>query len=310
MDKFYPNKISLFITSTIFIAIAVCGCTRDASYELPGTQEAPKATETADTPLITEAKETDKEIKINGLGEEQKILSFDMVGYSKDGRKKWDIQGQSANVVSDTVILSEIEANAYNEDRTVVLKARSGQYDKKRRSVRLEDGVTVETSDGISLAAEWLEWESETDVIETETFVEVKKDNLYAAGYGASASTKHKEVKIEKDIIVKQDDVTINCSGPLAIDYDNNKASFHDRVKIVEPRGELLADRLDVFFNPDSRKIEKVIAERNVELRRGPNIAKGQKIVYTLADGEAVLTGNPEILIYSKKDLEDAFTGN
>ena len=233
-----------------------------------------------------------------------------MTGYTKDGRKKWDIKGKSADIVSDAVILSDIDANAYSEDRTVALKANSGRYDKKDNSIRLKDNVMVTSTDGISLKTDWLEWESKTDIIKTDSFVEVEKDNLYAAGYGASASTKHKEVQLNKDIVVKQDEITISCDGPFIIDYAKNEASFYGRVKVIEPRGELLADRLDIFLNPDSHEIEKVVAEGNVELKHDPNVARGQRIVYTLASGQAILTGNPEILIYSKQDLKDAFTGN
>ena len=233
-----------------------------------------------------------------------------MTGYTDDGRKKWDIKGESADIISDTVILKNIETNTYSDDRTVVLKADNGKYDKKENSIRLENNVVITTSDGINLTAEWFKWNSETDEIITNSFVEVKKDNLYASGYGASASTTDKEVQLNKEIVVKQDEMTISCSGPLIINYGKDIASFYDKVKVVEPRGELIADRLDVFFNPDSRKMESALAEGNVELKRGQNIAKGQRLVYTIASGEAILTGNPEIVIYSKKDLGDALTGD
>lgn len=308
MSRFQANKIFIFVVSAILIIISFSGCTKKTPEESTKKQEAPETVEVAGFAQAPE--DTEQKAKLGGLSEEQKILSFDMAGYTEDGRKKWDIKGKSADIVSDTIILTDIEANAYNDDRTVGLKARSGTYNKRENSVRLENNVIVTTSDGMNLACEWLEWESETDIIKTNSFVEVEKDNLYAAGYGASANTKYKEVQLNKDIVVRQDEITISCSGPLAIDYDKNKASFYDKVKVTEPRGELVADYLDIFFNPDSQEIEKVVAERNVVIKQDPNVAKGQKIIYTLASGEVILTGNPEIRIYSKKDLEDAFTGD
>lgn len=307
MKTFQTNKILIFIGCVILVIVAIRIYTKRV-YGRLSEKEFLKVAKRSKTPSLP--KDIEIQTKTSEFSEEQKILSFDMMGYNKDGKKKWDIRGKSADIVSDIVILNDLEANAYNEERTVVLKAHSGRYNKKKNSVRLEDNVVVTTSDGINLSAEWFEWESETDKITTDSFVEVEKDLLYASGYGASASTKHKEVQLNKDIVVRQDDVTIICEGPLTIDYDKNKASFYDRVKVTEPRGELLADRLDVFFNPDSQEIEKVVAERNVELKHGENIAKGQRIVYTLAGGEAILTGNPEIVIYSKEDLKDAFTGD
>ena len=308
MKRFHPENIFIFIASAIWVISSICGCGKKEPEKLQETQEFLEEVGVAE---ITKAsKDAEQDIKLSGLGEEQKILSFDMTGYSNDGKKKWSIQGKSADIISDTVMLNDIEANAYSGDRTVVLKAQSGSYDKEKHSVRLEDNVVVTTSDGVTLSAEWLKWESETDTIKTDSFVEVEKDNLYASGNGASANTKQKDVQLNNNILVRQDDVNVSCDGPLTIDYGNNKASFYGNVKVTEPRGELTADRLDIFFNPDSRKIEQIVAERNVELKQGQNTAKGQKIVYILASGEAILTGNPEILIYSKKELKDAFTGN
>lgn len=310
MNNFLSGRLPIFISAAAIIGSFLCGCAKEVSDKLPEPRDAQEISQIPAIPPMAGNKNTEQQIKVSGLDEEQKILSFDMTGYTNDGKKKWDIKGKSADIVSDTVILNDIEANAYSEERSVALKALTGRYDKKERYVRLEDNVTVVTSDGITLSAEWLKWESETDVIKTDGFVEVEKDSLYAAGYGASASTKHKEVQLDRDVIVKQGDISIRCGGPLAIDYDKNKASFYGGVRVTEPRGKLAADQLDIFFNPKSQEIESVIAERNVELMQGENVAKGQRIIYTLATGEAILTGSPEILIYSKKDFKDAFTGD
>lgn len=307
----------ILITFTIVALFSICSCAKKPPEESLEIQKPPEEVEIPKILPISKDKDaeskdsgsTESQIKLEIPNEEQKILSFDMTGFAQDGKKKWDIQGKSADIVSDTVILRDIEANAYSKDRTIELQANNGVYDKQNSSVKLEENVVVTTSDGVTLTTKWLKWESDTNTIKTDSFVEVVKDNFYACGYGASANTGSKEVLLNKDIVVKQGEVTISCGGPLTIDYAKNQASFCDKVKVTEPRGELIADRLDIFFNPESRQIEKVIAERNVELRQGQNVAKGQKIIYTLASGEAILTGNPEILIYSQKDLEGAIIG-
>ena len=305
MSKYLPVRKFIFMLIAIFAMGYLYNNTR-SHKKLPETQEAPQAAEIPEAPKAAEGATQD--IKLGGPGEEQKILSFDMTGYTDEGKKKWDIKGESADVVSEVVVLNDIEANSYSADRTVELKADSGKFDKKENFVRLEDNVVVTTSDGITIKAEWFKWSSEANTIVTDSFVEVKKDNLYASGRGAVASTKDKEVRLEKDVTVKQDEITINCGGPLIIDYSNDKATFYGGVKVTEPRGEMTSDRLDIFFNRESRQMESAVAEGNVELRQGENVATGQKIVYTLASGEAVLTGNPEILIYSKQEIKDALT--
>ncbi|MBN1871587.1 MAG: LPS export ABC transporter periplasmic protein LptC [Candidatus Omnitrophica bacterium] len=301
--RYAKRDVMIFPVLFCFIAACVCGCSnrsKDAGQDV-----------TAEDPATLDKGGTGKsKIKISAIDEEQKILSFDMTGFTNDGKKKWDIRGNSADIISDTVLLKDIEANAYSKDRTVNLKAKSGEYDKKKNAIKLEDNVLVATSDGISLATEWLEWESESDVIHTDSFVQVKRGNFYASGTGASVSTKYREVQVDSIITVRQGQIVIECRGPLTIDYGRDKASFYGSVKVTEPRGELMADRLDIFFDPDSREIEEVIAENNVRLIREDNVAKGDKIVYTVASGQAVLTGSPEILINSQRGLEDALVGD
>ena len=295
------------LASIISISVALTGCAKKA--EKPASQELVEE----DKPVVVPAgipKDAKVETDVSGLDKEQKILSFDMTGFTKDGQRKWAIKGDSADIVSDTVKLNNIQADTYDADRTVTLEAESGTYDKQSGGVKLENNVVVTTSDGIKLTADWFEWDSKTNMVRSDSKVEVRKDNLYASGNGAEASASSKEVQLNKDVLVKQDDITITSKGPLHIDYSNRKASFNDKVKVVDPRGELTADRLDMLFNVDTKKIEEIIAEGNVELKRGDNLAKGQKIIYTPGDGKAILTGNPEIYIYSEKDMQNALVGN
>jgi len=264
--------------------------------------------EDEEIPILSGKDRGRADIKVKGLDEEQKILSFDMAGYSDEGAKAWDIRGRSADVISDTVILEHIEANAYDEDRTVNLSAKKGVYDKRNNTIKLENEVIVKTSDGIVLSADWLRWNAETEKIDTDSFVKVEKKGFCASGKGAIASTKHKEVQLDRHIKVRQGDVEVTCRGPLSIDYNNNKASFYGDVETTDSRGKLYADRLDIIFDPDSQEMEKVIAENNVSLVRGEDVAKGEKIIYDVVTGQAELTGAPEIRIYSREGLDDAFT--
>ena len=307
------NWKMFILSGTIILMLTASGCAKNPQETAPNKsverQEADKPVVVPkDIPAVP--KDAKSGVDVSGLDKEQKILSFDMSGFTKDGQRKWAIKGESADIVSDTIKLNNIEANTYDADRTVTLEADNGTYDKESGGVKLEKNVVVTTSDGIKLTADWFEWDSKTNTVKSDSLVEVRKDNLYASGQGAVASASSKEVQLNKDVTVKQGDITVTSEGPLHIDYSNRKASFSDKVKVVDPKGELTSDRLDILFNTDSKKIEKIIAEGNVILKRGDNIAKGQKIEYTPDDGKAMLTGNPEIYIYSEKDLQNAPVGN
>lgn len=303
------NK-SFVIAAIISLSLAIAGCAKKPPPA--AINERAKKVKPAAAPnnAAVIPKDAGTKVNVSGLDNEQKILSFDMTGHTKDGQRKWAIRGESADIVSETVKLNNIEADTYDEDRTVTLEADSGIYDKQSGAVKLEENVVVTTSDGIKLTADWFEWDSKTNTVKSDSKVEVRKDELYACGMGATAGASSKEVQLNRDVLVKQGDMTITSNGPLHIDYSKRIASFTDKVKVADPRGELTADCLDIFFNAETKEIEKIIAEGAVELKRGPNLAKGQKIIYTPEDGKVILTGNPEIHIYSEKDMQDAFIGN
>lgn len=243
-----------------------------------------------------------------GMITDQKVVSFDLSGYTEDGDTKWDIHGESADVSGDVVKVDRISANTYEKEMNTMLTAEKGEFSKKDKNVTLERNVTVITSDGIKLTTDVLEWLSKTNEVVTDSFLVVEKDDMYASGRGARARINAKTVLVKEEIFVKQGELTITCNGPLEINYGENKASFYDDVKVTEPRGQMRADRLDVFFSAETRQIERIVAENNVVLTQDGNTAMGQKAVYTIADGRAILTGSPTITITSDEGL-DPFDG-
>src|SRR3989338_7851235 len=217
----YKMRKHYVVIALLLLAVATSGCAKKAEeLKIEDRAEATfnraveaKSPAPQNVPVVP--KDTKADVNITGLDNEQKILAFDMTGYTKDGQRKWAIKGESADIVSDTVKLNNIEADTYDKDRTVTLEADSGTYDKQSGGVKLEDNVVVTTSDGIKLTAEWFEWDSKTNTIRSDSKVEVTKDNLYASGMGASASANSKEVQLNQDVLVKQGDITVTSKGPL-----------------------------------------------------------------------------------------------
>jgi len=245
-----------------------------------------------------------------GMISDQKVVSFDLSGYSQDGKRKWEVKGESANMDGDIVKVDRVEASSYDEKTSARLTALKGEISKMNKNLHLRDNVTVVTSDGIRLTTESLEWLSKTNEVITDDFIVVEKDNMYSSGKGARVDIEAKTVMVYDDIFVKQGELMIVCRGPLEIVYEERKATFFNDVKVTEPRGELLADRLDVFFDPDSRQIEKIMAEGDVQIRQQGNVARGQRAVYTMSDGRAILTGSPTITITSDEGVKDALAGD
>lgn len=254
------------------------------------------------------AKEPDK----NERGDaDQQVLQFNLAGYAEDGKKKWEVLGESANVVADIVKIDNIVAKAYGADTSVTLTADKGEYDKVNNRVKLQDNVVATTTDGTTLNTDTLLWDSKSGKISTDSFVKVEKDNMSSQGKGASLDPKFKEVQFKDDVLVTQGATTVTCDGPLEVDYEKNTAIFNKNVLVKDERGEIHADKMVVFFNKESKKLTRLEAEGNVNIVRGENSTFSQKAVYTFDDGKAILTGSPKIVIFPEKGMDlNAITGN
>lgn len=97
---------------------------------------------------------------------------------------------------------------------------------------------------------------------------------------------------------------TITCDGNMDMHYEENKAIFHDRVVVEDPRMKMTADEMTVYFDPKSKDIEKVIAEGSVNFKKEDKSAKAAHAVYTALDGKVILTGSPMV-----KKGENVMTG-
>jgi len=88
---------------------------------------------------------------------------------------------------------------------------------------------------------------------------------------------------------------TITCKGHLDMSYGKNMAIFNDDVVVNDPRMKMKADKMKVFFESESRAIQKVIATGHVRFKKEDKSAKSRKAVYTAKDGKVVLTGKPMV---------------
>jgi lipopolysaccharide export system protein LptA len=77
----------------------------------------------------------------------------------------------------------------------------------------------------------------------------------------------------------------------------SNIAVFHDNVIVEDKEGKLLADKLTVNFDPDTKRISEVIAEGNVKVKKGNSYTLSEKAIYTESTKSAKLLGHPRIII-------------
>jgi len=268
---------------------------------------------------------------------EQQINVFSIAGYGEKGKKNWDLSAKSADVFTDSVKLKGIVGNLYGESENVKLTADKGDFDKVKANVHLEQNVVVTTSSGARLTTDSLDWNRKNQIVSTKNVVNIERGNLITVAQGATGEpnlnkmTLEKEVKVQikpepsagKNETASKNKVTIDCNGPVQIDYQKNIATFNKDVKVESDGIQLYSDVMDVYFLLDKQdsgktdqslagmgsKLERIIAKGNVKIVKGENISYSDEAVYTAADKKITLLGRPKLIIYSTEEL-NAPSGN
>lgn len=237
----------------------------------------------------------------------QKIFSFSFTKYTPEGQREIEIEGDSADILSNTVQLMNVMAKAYAEEVPVTVTADRGQYDKKKNKIHLEKNVVATTDDGTRLVTEALDMSPSEHVVETDLPTQVRKDNINAEGTGARAETNLKKVKFQKNVTVIVQNVedketgptTITCNGTLVVDYEKNIAHFKDNVVAQDSRGKLTADTMDVYYNRVSRRVSKIVSAGDVVIENPDgNKTYSDSVIYLADEGRIILGGDTEALYF------------
>jgi len=252
----------------------------------------------------------------SALGDEQTVAQqfqgFNLEGYTDGGDKAWDMKGDTADILTDTIEITNVDANQYGE-YDVNIKARTGTLHKGTGSIELEKDVVITSESGTRLTTDRLDWQKEQDLVRTDDRVVLTDGGITASGVGLRAQPGLKQAKLGKEVTVEvtpesQADnsqphpVTITCDGPLEIDQKVNMAVFHDNVVAVQLDRTLKADKMDVYFNPDTKKIDRVVCVGNVQILQGGNATYAEKAVYDAQEQTFILTGRPKLILMTEDD--------
>jgi len=258
---------------------------------------------------------------------QQQLSDFSLVNYGEKGKKLWEIEGKSADILSDIVKLTDVVANVYGEEEKINLKADKGDFDRNQKRAHLENNVVITNTSGAKLTTESLDWDGQAEKVSTSDTVNIERQNMTAVGQGAEGEPNLKKFSLKKEITVQikpeenpvkekealKDRIVITCDGPLEVDYEKNIAVFKNNVSVDDGTMQLYSDVMDVFFltakdtkskTKDSvSTIDKIVARGNVKIVRDENISYSQEATYLAKDKKIILSGRPKLVIYSTEDL-------
>ncbi|MFC1632355.1 LPS export ABC transporter periplasmic protein LptC [Candidatus Omnitrophota bacterium] len=262
---------------------------------------------------------------------DEMLSSFSVSGYGENGMRQWDLEGTSADIMTQEIKLENVKAKVYGQDTNMNIVAETGSLNRADNNVHLEKNVVVTSDDGARLTADYLDWNAQNQTMATDSPVWIQRGVMQAKGVGLMAQPELQKVALKKDVTVEvsfakesagleasqPSSTVITCDGPLDVDYQNNLAIFHDNVNVQDARGEIFSNKMDVYFGAgdsaaDAAKqvagmegvgIDKVVAWGDVQIHHGENTTYSQKAVYDTRTGKLTLTGQPQLVIYSADDL-------
>ncbi len=255
-------QIYLFVCALSFTVLAA-GCARQ-----PAQPKEPPKQETASG-------------SSNDTNLQQKVLAFNLEGLSEKGEKKWEVQGQSAEALSeDEIKLNDIVAKSYGEEGEATLTADKGIYYKAKNNVLLEENVKA--------------------VIENERGFAKDRIDLPGLGVGDAYAGKDQEDR-------KKTKTVITCDAEAVFDYEKNLAYFNKNVKVRSTEGDMDADKMTVNLDTSTKRVKDIVAEGNVVVKQGENTTYSDKAIYSEVEKKVTLIGNPRLVIYQEGDVEENF---
>jgi LPS export ABC transporter protein LptC len=237
----------------------------------------------------------------------EQVRSFSVSGFSESGKKAWEMEGKTADIMSDVINFSDVNADSYGEETKVNLKADDGVFYKKSNDILLERNVVIVTDEGTKLTTDSLKWEAKKELISTEDHVFIERKDMDIEGTGASAKPDLKLAQLNKDVEVTMKErggAVITCDGPLEVDYEKNIAYFYKNVKLDDGKTKIDTDKATAYFDPKERALTKVFCEGNVKILRGEDSTYADQLTYLPGEGRVVLTGSPKIFIKSDEALD------
>ena len=239
------------------------------------------------------------------LSSGERVKSFSISGFSDSGKKSWEMTGKSADIFSDNIDLSEINADSYGDNIKVNLTSDKGVFNRNTNDVKLTDNVRVSTDEGTTMHTSVLSWDAKEQFIYTDEDVFIERKDMNIRGTGAVAKPSLKIVQLYQSIRVntKEPPAIITCDGPLEVDYENNVAYFNNNVQLIDKEASITADTAHAYFNPKQKALEKVFCQGNVVIKKGEDITYSQQLTYIPGEGRVILEGRPRIVISSTEEL-------
>ena len=257
--------------------------------------------------MVCRADET-TENSSSGSSSAQQLQGFNLNGYDNNGNKTWDVNGTKADISDSNIQITNVDANFYGK-QNANLTADHGTISKTNGNVHLQDNVVITSVDrGTQMTTNALDWDRNKDLVTTQDPVKIVDDQGVLTGQGMSAHPNLKKAKINKNVkatVHTQPEgepndqvITVTSDGPMQMNQATMYAIFNTHVVSVEASTgrELHCDKMEIWFNQTTKKVQKSICSGHAQAIQGPNVSFADKMVYDGQTQVLTMIGRPKII--------------
>ncbi|MBI3318958.1 MAG: LPS export ABC transporter periplasmic protein LptC [Candidatus Omnitrophica bacterium] len=244
---------------------------------------------------------------VQEAAERDVISTFTLVGHSENGRRKWKVEGETADLMAETVELSPVRATTFGQIE-MNLTAKKGWFHKPTRDIRLREDVVVTTSDGAWLTANSFNWKAQEETGTTDDWVTMTRPGMKVVGQAGVVYPKLKRLRLLKQVTVtllgEKGKTLVTCEGPMEVDYHHHKARFWRNVIVEDSKGTIRSDRMDVALEPNTHQLTRASFYGHVQIHQENRVATSHRANYWQPLGKTMLTGHPRLLMASSREEE------
>ncbi len=239
---------------------------------------------------------------ILGFSPQRVIKNFHLLGFDKDGNRNYEVWAEVAEIFNEQVKMYKVKANLYGE-QNLIIKAEKAFLDKTTQNLELEKNVNIASEDKV-LKTDFLHWDIKNKKAKSVSPVELCESDFTIKATGLEADLDNQKTVLKNQIHLSLRERTftlITCRGPMEIDYKNNIAILYNQVKVDDKEGEIFSDKMEVYFDPETRQIKKIKALGNVKIVRADSITYAHEAEFDVGSKKLILKGEPRLVIISER---------
>ncbi len=259
---------------------------------------------------------------------EQSIHNFTVSGFNDENGSQWKMYGVTARIKDSLLEVDKVYVEGICQGVKVNVASDKGYYNQDKGIVLLTKNVKAVSSTGAELTTDSAVWNTQDNVLETDSPVVITQDDKDARLEGRGGKVEldknlaiiKKDVKAEMlraDVVdtntstaTKKHKTFIRCKGPLEVKYKDKIAIFHNKVVVEDEEAKIYADKLTVYFDNDENRITKIVAEGHVKIVKDDNVTQSRKAVYDVEKQSLTMIGEPKVLFYTGEEIGRASFGN